>query len=336
MSFPADFCRAREHMTMRHGQNQTHTQQRAQNQLTRNYQTAEFKWCLSSLQETKTQGGEDHRVSWWETPGPLLGSFTLHSVVSLLQYFYFMTVHCTLHWRDTPETSAPSLCTTLIFPRVRSLRYLTHPTPTHRACPPVCPDVGGDSSEGKVRRRSGEECGLLLLASGETQVTRQEKLARPPFRSPGATSRHQHLCLPQSDTQPLCFGLNLSSLEPTVYVFVFSQELNELRKCFWKSLESGVCEPRRSVPGGFCSSFGLTIGTKVLTLSSPQIGTDSLIRVPHQTPILMGHEFLLPGKEVSCSWWDGRGQGRSVKSLACVQICSSICSQPSLQQHFLM
>ena len=151
-------------------------------------------------------------------PSPIAWVFhaARHSVVSLLQYFYFITVHCTLHWRDTPETSAPSLCTTLIFPRVRSLRYLTHPTLTHRACPLVCPDVGWDSSEGKVRGRYGEECGLLLLASGETQVTRQEKLARPPFRSPGATSRHQHLCLPRSDTQPLCFGLKLSSLEPTV------------------------------------------------------------------------------------------------------------------------
>lgn len=112
---------------------------------------------------------------------------------SPLQNFCFMKVCCTLHYRDTPETSAPSLCTTLVFPRVRSLRDLTHPALTHRACPLVCPDVGGDLSEGKVRGRSGEKWGLLLLASGETQVTRREKLARPPFRSPGATSRHQHL-----------------------------------------------------------------------------------------------------------------------------------------------
>lgn len=39
------------------------------------------------------------------------------------------------------------------------------------------------------------------------------------------------------------------------------------------------------------------VGTKALTLSSPQIGTDSLSRVPHQKPILMVHEFLLPEKK---------------------------------------
>lgn len=144
---------------------------------------------------------------------------------------------------------------------------------------------------------------MLLLASGETQVTRWEKLARPPFRSPGATSGHQHLCLPRSDTQTL-FGIETIITRTYCLRFLFSQELNELRK--WKSLERGACEPSRSVPCGFCSSSGVTIGrrlvgTKALTLSSPQIGTGSLIRAPHQKPVLMGHEFRLPGKEGSCS-----------------------------------
>lgn len=74
---------------------------------------------------------------------------------------------------------------------------------------------------------------------------------------------------------------------------------------FLKVLEGRVVTQGRRVLPGIFSFSGMTVGeeltgTKALTFPSPSVDTDSLLRMIHKKPIVMGHEFFLPGKDGPC------------------------------------